>query len=190
MTGQDGLVAILDRYAGAVGLKRVDPYPTLGGAGTLPPGAALWAASYAHVLLWPVAVSSVTNLLGAAEEGQNWFDLWLSAEELRLPGLVDGYLVLMLPTPPDADLRTHLARIESDPRVCRKHVIWPGAGGSSLNGWSRVGRITLLGLPPSPGHGAPAEPPSLTKDQQSVVDGVLMGSVSAAVRRDAQGDSE
>ena len=58
--------------------------------------------------------------------------------------LIDGYLLLLMPTKPDEALRPVVQQIELNTSVCRKHVIWPDEDG---NWSSALGTVTTLGLP-------------------------------------------
>lgn len=143
-------VAELDCLAGKVGLIRVDKLPEVKEV-TPPIGAALWASSYAQLLLWPAAQEDVGGLANSAAAGEAWLDDWLLRTERGARGrTVDGYLVLALPTAPEEDEREQIRRLELSAHVCRKHLIWPAASSEDdtpTTTWARLGDITMLGLP-------------------------------------------
>ena len=87
----------------------------------------------------------------AAAQGQAWFDeVLVRKERSSLGGLIDGYLVLALPEPPEVDAREKIRRLELSSQVCRKHIIWPSTPADQAHEpglWQRVADITVLGLP-------------------------------------------
>jgi hypothetical protein len=125
--------------------------PAMSAAGVRPPKQSfLWAGDYACVLLWPISETDSAAVRVTALSAQGWFDELLSARERDGDGrTVDGYLVLALPTEPNADLKDEIRRIELSPQVCRKHLIWPGGRNDGDGGvaWLRVADVTVLGLP-------------------------------------------
>ena len=58
--------------------------------------------------------------------------------------IVDGYLLIALHQAPLAEVKDTVRDIESDTKVCRKHVVWPVENGGNLD---RLQFITILSLP-------------------------------------------
>lgn len=141
----------LNRLCIKVGLDRTLQLPVPEIAIATPEGAALWSSSYARVLLWPCAGGDLGAVEQAAAQAQAWFDeILVQAERTSYGGLIDGYLVLALPEPPEDVAREEIRRLELSAQVCRKHLIWPSTPTEhnyepSL--WQRVADITVLGLP-------------------------------------------
>jgi len=134
-----------------VGLDRAPDLPSPGIAISAPAGTALWSSSYALVLLWPCRGGDYASVEHAAAQGQAWFDeVLVRKERSSLGGLIDGYLVLALPQPPEVDAREKIRRLELSSQVCRKHIIWPSTPVDQSHEpglWQRVADITVLGLP-------------------------------------------
>jgi hypothetical protein len=119
-----------------------------------PPGTTLWVSDYAAVLLWPIDKTSAGPLQIAAEQGQSYFDELLVTKEGAANGrVVDGYLLLALPSAPTNDVQPTIRRLELSSQICRKHILWP-KGPEELHQpavptsmWARIADVTVLGLP-------------------------------------------
>jgi hypothetical protein len=134
---------------------RMELIPTFKNLAIDPPrGTTLWASDYASLLLWPIQKIGAEELQLAAEQGQSYFDELLGVKEAQVNGrVVDGYLILALPTAPTKDLQVMIRELELSFRVCRKHIIWPSPS-EDLNQpvasnatWARIADVTVLGLP-------------------------------------------
>jgi hypothetical protein len=145
--------AEIDTLCQRVGLTRSDGAPWATDidpdAAAPPDGSALWTSGYAHLLLWPAGGYTGQSLEASAEAGEAWFDAWLLSIERSARGrTIDGYLVLALPSAPNEEEHEEVRRLELSAHVCRKHLIWPTAAVENEDAsWSRLGDITMLGLP-------------------------------------------
>lgn len=132
------LLARLEPLASAVGFK-----PAVWGELTLdqpPPEGlvALFEADYALLL----AVRSRFGGLRQAVDGVRPALLsYLAGFELVGPPR-DAYLLLVVPDPLNDNLQ-EIWDVETDPFVCRKHVVHAGGGSVS---WSSVFNVTVLGI--------------------------------------------
>lgn len=144
--------------------------------GADPPGVRVWRAPYALLGLWPVSGDTADGLLAAQNAGEAWIERRLLAEEKR-GSVMDGYLVLVLTSAAKPDLRKVAGFVELDARFCRKHVVWPEPGEKS---WSRVLRVTALGVPAVEVATGPAPPPELTEEQMRLVE--LVGAETSVQR--------
>lgn len=143
--------AEVDLLCTNVGLKRLAQLPEFDHVAAAPDGVALWASTYARLLLWPCAANDMAAVDAAADVGQRWFDEVLVAGERHAGGHpIDGYLVLALPEPPEEEAREDVRRLELSSQVCRKHLIWPSKAEDPDHEtvpWRRVADVTVLGLP-------------------------------------------
>lgn len=129
----------LDRRCTQVDLVRVDRTG-------LPEGINLWSGDYASVLLWPVLTEDAGTFDIALRDGETWFADYLSgAENRRGARVIDGYLLLLLPTSPEDALLPQIREAELSFKVCRKHVVWPYAGGPKQR--PRLDAVTVLAVP-------------------------------------------
>lgn len=127
-----------------------------------PAGAMLWASAYAAALFWPVSAADVDILRIAADEGQQYFDELITVKERNTHGrVIDGYLILGLPSAPSDDVQSVVMELELSSQVCRKHVVWPkpadavDALSTESGKWRRIADVTVLGLPDADTAGAP-----------------------------------
>jgi hypothetical protein len=174
----DQLGRTIDEYASSVGFSRTIA-PSRADEIETPAGAALWSADYAKLLLWPATSASGADLSSALHDAVAWFDVVLSQAEVSGRGPVDGYLALALPSKPDDESCLDLVRvIESSPRVCRKHVIWPDQ--EAEGSWRGLLSITVLGLPTGANAGDSVDWPLLDDEQQKLWERVAAGYREAA----------
>lgn len=145
-----------------VGLES-EPLPKFNESVAKPPaGATLWASAYATALFWPVSSADVEILRTAADEGQQYFDELITIKERKTHGrVIDGYLILGLPSVPADDVQSAIMGLELSSQVCRKHVVWPkpeddvGDSFTESGKWRRIADVTVLGLPDADTAGAP-----------------------------------
>jgi hypothetical protein len=154
-----------------VRLHRVQSLPTFQDV-QVPAGAALWKATYAYVLLWPVTDHHAVGLRKAAERGQQWIDNLLTGAERKTIGFVtDGYLVLVLREKADDELASHVRRVESSTQVCRKHVVWwdnqPKIAGRQPY-WHGLMNVSVVALPPPGPAGEEIGWPQLDSEAEDV----------------------
>ncbi|WP_293678305.1 hypothetical protein [uncultured Phenylobacterium sp.] len=121
----------------------------------------------------------------ATDAGEAWLAEYLSEEEHRRGArVVDGYLLVALPTAATEDCASLVRAIELSTQVCRKHVIWPDEAGD----WRRFDQVTVLGLPAgvTSASGEPAWP-SLTGQAAALWSSIQrLGPVRAAVTEEGR----
>lgn len=106
-----------------------------------PDGVTLWSGAYAAVAFWPTCEDQFVVQAGQAEA---WFaDYLYGAERRRNARVVDGYLLLAFAQPVAEALNSVVRSVELSTQICRKHAVWPDAGGA----WPRLDAVTVLGLP-------------------------------------------
>lgn len=130
----------LDQLAAVAGFRK-RAAPEVGAPA--PSDLKFWASDFAFLALVSVPESDAASLERKFLDGSGWISLALKAEEKR-GHLIDGYLLLAMPSKPDGTLLADVRRVESDTSVCRKHVLWPDAD----HGWTvTLSAVTTLGLP-------------------------------------------
>jgi hypothetical protein len=181
--------AALDPLCAKVGLMRTRHFPNIAHAAIAPEGVALWASSYARLLLWPCPANTAVAVAAAASAGQRWFDEVLVSGERATAGRpLDGYLVLALPEPPEDEAREDVRRLELSAQVCRKHLIWPSntedADHETVQ-WRRVADVTVLGLPDAEiAPGTELQWPSIDAEAKALWEDIDAIGVSAVLLRD------
>ncbi len=128
--------------ATGAGFLRVEAAP--GGESTTPEYEQ-WRSAFAILALVRVSEASSRPLDTSFTQSTEWISALLKSEENQ-GRLIDGYLLLAIPSKPDAALLAQVRRIESDTSVCRKHVLWPEENHSWL---PTLYAVTTLGLPSS-----------------------------------------
>jgi hypothetical protein len=157
--------SLIDRLAKQVGfekstLPQLDQGPDVGTC------AILYTASYAQLLVIE-APTSGEQLREAARRGQEWLDLACIERERQSGQVVDGYLLVLLATPPDRSIAETVRELELNPTTCRKHFAWPELSVQDEDlAWSRVYRVTSIGIPPSPEFTAMTGTPILDSSLQ------------------------
>jgi len=130
----------LDTLANSAGFREQEPP---GMDIPAPPTLRFCVSDFAILALVTVAKSEVQCLEQTFLDSSEWVSLALKAEENK-GRLVDGYLLLALPSKPDHPVLAEVRRIENDTTICRKHVVWPDRDGT----WSNtLDAVTILGLP-------------------------------------------
>jgi len=111
----------------------------------------MWRSPYAVILLTRVLEGTPEAITEAHTRGSELLDDVLLAEE-RDGKLLDGYLLIALSSQPSDGLRLACEQVDQDTAICRKHVLWPDAGGD----WrGRLYRVTVFGLPITSGESGP-----------------------------------
>ena len=152
------LTGLIDLYAGAVGLKMSSPQVVAG----VEEGLVIrWEAPYAQLVLWRIQSTGKARIRAEVEKAQEILDALLISAEIRLSGVIDGYLLLFLGNEPDEDLHSLIRSLELDTNVCRKSFIWPLEGDTPEARWQRLWRTTVIGLPLSPPPGSMVDMPEL-----------------------------
>ncbi|HEX2768172.1 MAG TPA: hypothetical protein VHN12_02725, partial [Geobacteraceae bacterium] len=105
------LTELIDVYAGAVGLRRSSPPGVDGGEGDQ---GILWEAPYAQLMLWRIRSTGKAQIRAEMEKAQEILDALLISAEIRLSGVVDGYLLLFLGYEPGEDLHSLIRSLELD----------------------------------------------------------------------------
>lgn len=148
MSSSSPLVSEFNTLASAAGFSRSEKEPS-------PLDTALWRSDFAILALVRVREADAVLLDQAFIHSTEWISRLLTIEE-KHGRLIDGYLVLAMPSKPDDALLTQVRRIESDTSVCRKHVLWPD---QDLSWSSALYSVTTLGLPAAaPVSGEMTEP--------------------------------
>jgi hypothetical protein len=152
------LTELIDVYAGVVGLRRSSTPGVDGGEGDQ---VIRWEAPYAQLMLWQIQSTGKAQIRAEVEKAQEILDTLLISAEIRLSGVVDGYLLLFLGSEPDEDFHSLIRSLELDTNVCRKSFIWPREGDTTEARWQRLWRTTVIGLPESPPPGRMVDLPEL-----------------------------
>ena len=181
--------AEIEDLAAKVGFVR-ESLPHIEDAKQPPTGTAYWTSDYARVLLWPLSSSDASSLEDSMLEGEGWLDAALHGDERDVAGrILDGYLVLAMPSAPPKDAYDEIRRIELSSRICRKHLIWPdGAmGEGEIQRWTRIADVTVLGLPATNVQAPTGELqwPELEPEAQEVWRCVSQSGGKDAARREA-----
>lgn len=109
----------------------------------LPAQAGAFVSQYAWLLVWPVADASGPVLLAADQAAADHLVQALPPEAGRTGSVIDGYVVLALPSAPDGDL-PEIRQVRLKRSLCRRAVVWPAVSG---DGWEGVGAVTVLDIP-------------------------------------------
>ena len=118
-------------------------------------GLELWRSDFAILALVRVPEADAASLDQTFNHASEWISRLLKAEEKK-GRLIDGYLLLAMPSKPDGALLAQVRRVESDTSICRKHVLWPEP---DLSWSSTLNAVTTLGLPSTePVSGEVTEP--------------------------------
>jgi hypothetical protein len=141
MRNHEELIDLIEKYARTVGIDRPFP-PEADGR--------IWAGRYAQIALCMVKKCTIDAIMAAKESWQQKLDESLVRQEQANLTVIDGYLLLALPAPPDDRLRAQIRGVEMDTFICRKHLVWPENGELPEERWRRLFNVTVLGLPPSP----------------------------------------
>lgn len=182
MRNHHDLIDLIGKYAKVVGIDRQFPAEADG---------RIWAGRYAQIALCIVKECSIEKISDAKDGWQQKLDESLVRQEQANLTVIDGYLILALPAPPDDSLRAHIREVEMDTFICRKHVVWPEQGDAPEEIWRRVFKVTVLGLPPSPELSRGVNMPALNGSQRSVWSHIReMGPERAAARILSEENSE
>ena len=159
------LTALIDIYAGAVGLRRISPPGDDAGEGNQ---GIRWEAPYAQLMLWRIHSTERAQVRAEVEKAQEILDGLLVSAENRQSGVVDGYLLLFLGNEPDEELHSLIRSLELDTNVCRKSFIWPREGDTPEARWQRLWRMTVIALPESPPPGRMIDLPELKEPYKEI----------------------
>lgn len=144
----------LDALAAATGFRK-EIAPEIGVP--MPPDLKLWTSEFALLALVRIAKTESESLDQVFLDSSEWMSRALKIEEKK-GRLIDGYLLLAMPSKPDATLLAEVRRVESDTSVCRKHVLWPEQDQS----WGpTLYAVTTLGLPSATSMGSTVTEPEL-----------------------------
>jgi len=166
------LFALVEQYAKSVGIEEWI-YST-------EHGDQIWGSKYSMIALWKVSNCSINSIVDAKRVGQQTIDEVITLREKEYSTVIDGYLILVLPERPDEKLREFIRQIEMDTGVCRKHVVWPEDGASPEEIWRRIFKVTVLGLPSSPGPASGVNMPNLDESQKRIWSHIRKGSAASA----------
>lgn len=139
---------LIDRLALAVGFQS-SAIEQFDNAVAIPLHSCLWTASYADMLaIW--SELSDAEIRRNVRIGQEWLDVRCMRRERSTGRVIDAYLVIILNEEPHKALYELVRASELDSTACRKHFVWPSEAHENELRWSRVFKITVVGLPPSP----------------------------------------
>jgi hypothetical protein len=174
MKGTQELVDLIERHAKQVGIDRIIGVEADG---------RIWAGCYAQIALGIVKECVVPAIMAAKESWQMKLDESLIRQEQANLTVIDGYLILALPGPPDDGVRARIRELEMDTFICRKHLVWPEEGNLPEERWRRIFKVTVLGLPPSPALSRGVSMPALNDLQRRLWKEIReMGPARAAAR--------
>ncbi|NLT88718.1 MAG: hypothetical protein GXW93_12695 [Pseudomonas lactis] len=134
---------------------------------------------YASAILWPVQGSSLANLRDQASVAERLLDRKLISRESS-GVVIDGYIILALSEHTE-EMRTTILDIEQNTRLCRKHITWVSKGS-----WTRVERITSLGLTPTEEQSDVLEFPELDDAAQTLIDELSVNTPTKLARMHSQ----
>lgn len=134
---------------------------------------------YASALLWPVHGVSLANLRDQASVAERMLDKKLTSRESS-GVVIDGYIILALAEYSE-EMRTTILDIEQNTRLCRKHITWVSEGK-----WTRVERITALGLTPTEDQTDVLEFPELDDAAQKLIDELSVNTPTGLARMHSQ----
>lgn len=134
---------------------------------------------YASAILWPVQGSSLANLRDQASVAERLLDKKLISRESS-GVVIDGYIILALSEHTE-EMRTTILDIEQNTRLCRKHITWVSKGS-----WTRVERITSLGLTPTEEQSDVLEFPELDDAAQTLIDELSVNTPTKLARMHSQ----
>jgi hypothetical protein len=164
-------IQLIDDFAVAVDFRR-GTIEHFGNAPEVPDASHLWTSEYAQIL---AVYSHLTefDIRQNVRNGQEWLDVLCMNREQEFGNVVDAYLVILLNEEPSKQLQGIVREIELDPTACRKHFVWPSNAEDQELRWSRIFRITVLGLPPSPESSGMTNTPKLhDRTQIEVLDDI------------------
>jgi hypothetical protein len=175
MSTFESLIPLFEKYIRSVGIE--DLIHSVDGKEKI------WAGQYSQIGVFQVDECSKNSILCIKERGQEILDGFLFEMEKDSSTVIDGYLVFVLPEPPDDKIRETIREIEMDTAVCRKHFVWPENRDSLEKVWNRIFQISVLGLPPSLETAGGANMPALSEFQQSIWNRIRdISAASAAVK--------
>ncbi|NOJ44723.1 hypothetical protein [Bradyrhizobium archetypum] len=153
------LIKSIDDFASAVNFK-----PALiekfGNAPDLSSSCRLWTSPYAEMLaVW--SDLSEADIRKNVQIGRDWLDAQCIRRERETGNVVDAYLIVVLDEEPHRSLHEIVRATELDPVACRKHFVWPSKSEDDGFRWSRIFKITSIGLPPSPASSGMTNTPKL-----------------------------
>ncbi|MCK1698158.1 hypothetical protein [Bradyrhizobium sp. 144] len=160
-------INILAKQAEKVGFVP-QPVSRLAGAPALPETSTFWASNYALILALQPGSRDLSSLREAVQSGQEWLDIACMQRESKVGSVIDGYLLIILDQAPDEATAGVIHQIELDLTACRKHFAWPSqvtTDEADLR-WSRIYRVTAIGLPASPENSRMTGSPILEEDLQ------------------------
>jgi hypothetical protein len=141
-------IEMIHQFATAVDFHQTKP-DQVDLAPELPVTSSLWESSYAEMLAL-CSVLTEDDIRNNVRIGQEWLDARCMKREAASGGVVDAYLIILLGEKPPKTLHDVVREIELDPTACRKHFVWPSEVDDKELRWSRIFKITAIGLPPSP----------------------------------------
>jgi hypothetical protein len=125
----------------------------------------LWQSNFAYLALAKFPTDTLESLMEVFERSSEILARIIRTR-IGTSNLLDGYLLLVLRTTPDAGMRPNIRRLELNTNICRKHVLYPDEQGS----WaSTLNCVTTLGFPEMATVSASAEEPVLPEMVESAL---------------------
>ncbi|RQW72537.1 hypothetical protein EBB56_00740 [Halomonas sp. YLB-10] len=171
----DSLIKEINKLAESVGFSQVGSghplYPNL------PENAYAYSSDYAWLVVWPVAETTDSALKLADQSAQNHFAESLPPQAGQTGSVIDAYVVLVLPDPPNPDM-VEIRRARLKRSICRRAVVWYEEQSNSWNGLDSITVLGVRGLGPREG---PRNLPNLPKDEKILLEKIGVDGKQAAL---------
>lgn len=164
----------IDEMAHPVGLRLAPPEHPV--RENLPAGAEAWLADYAWLLLWPVTDWTSAGLDKASADVEEHLARTFPPRSTRPGRIIDGYALLASPAASDGTLRSAVAEVQLQRRLCRRIVLWPDG-----EGWRGLEAVPCLRLPSPAASVAAPDAVLLSPEEQALRDALFEKGVKPTV---------
>lgn len=147
---------------------------------TMPEHARAFDSGYAWLVVWPVSETSAEALLAADHAAEDLFIQAFPPEAGQSGSVIDGYVVLALPSRPPTSL-AEVRHVRLARSVCRRSVVWWDDGKGR---WMDVDTITVVGIAGIGGGQGPNAGPGLSEGESAFVGRISTEGGAAAARAD------
>lgn len=116
-------------------------------AESLPNETSVMSNSYSIAFIYQLSLEkclSSSPLIKVKEEMHSFIRNVLSDLEVNKGIIVDGYLLIAFDQEPTEKIKEEVRKIETDTKICRKHIVWPTKNKNTLE---RIQFVTILSLP-------------------------------------------
>lgn len=162
----DSLISEITSLAALVGFAQADSAHPL--CRDLPANAYALVSSYGWLVVWPVPDVSDPALLRADRMAEDHFTEAFPPEAGQAGAVVDGYVVLALPSAPGPDM-AEVRRVRLKRSVCRRAVVWYDE--QELR-WHGIDSITVLAVPGLGSNNGPRGLPDLSAEEMNLLDDI------------------